>query len=184
MIPDTKSLAEFAAVVANEQLQAFTPFLQAFEIDVDAAKAMVALASSAARGLMQPRGIAPTRSATQGTVVRSALSLLHRQSPTAAQLHALSAACATTAILAPVECVQIASMLPAMLRVTDGDHEMLLGLADGKVPAGGVGALLSELGLVEGRRATRMGMAFGAALRLVEQIAPEFEVVRNRDRSG
>lgn len=179
MTPDTTSLAEFAAVVANEQLQAFTPFLQAFEIDVDAAKAMVALASAAARGLMQPRGIAPTRSATQGTVVRSALSLLHCQKPTVAQLHALAAACATTAILAPVECVQIAAMLPAMLRVTDGDRAMLLGLADGQVPAGGVGALLSEFGLVEGKRATRIGMAFGAALRLVDQIAPEFEAIRN-----
>ena len=184
MMPDTKSLAEFAALVANEQMQAFTPFLKAFEIDVDAANAMVALASAAARGLMQPRGIAPARSATQGTVVSSALSILHRQTPTVAQLHALSAACETTAILAPVECVQIAAMLPAMLRVKEEDRAMLLGLADGKVPAGGVGALLSELGLVEGKRATRIGMAFGAALRLVEQIAPEFEVVRNRDRSG
>lgn len=177
-------LAEFARGVAAETVQQFAPFLLAMNVDQDAAETMLALGGGAARGLMHARGIKPKRDGAHASLCSAALRILVDQRPEARQVRALAAACASAAILQPTERIELASMLPALFRVTDQEHEQLLGLADGKAPAGGVGALLSELGLVEGKRATRIGMAFGAALRLVEQIAPEFDVVRDRSRSG
>lgn len=178
-------LGQFAEIITDGSMRDWSPFLRLAEVDVDDAASLMVLGGAAATALLRERGARDCRGFEAGdSVVNTALRVLSGRRPADHVVHALAAASAAQAILNGPERVQLASMLPALAQVPAEDHAEVLRLAGGVAPGGTIGARLSEIGLAEGGKATRIGRAFASAMSVVLQLVPELEELRRRCAGG
>jgi hypothetical protein len=174
-------LGQFAEWITDRSMRDWSPFLRLSDVHVDDASSLLALGGAAAAALLlDPDAEDFGRSEAGDSVLNTALRVLSGRRPAEHVVHALAAASAAQAILNGPERVQLASMLPALAQVPAEDHAEVLRLADGAAPGGTLGARLSEIGLAEGGKATRIGRAFASALAVVLQLVPELEALRQR----